>query len=327
MKRFVNQILKCIIFAAILGGAIGGITWMLMPKIPDYYEEDNWNVVFFGTSQCYCTFNPAVFDAYGLKTYNRARSQQPMEYTYYYVKDALRTSDIDVVVLEIFGMSYGEDSPLHIEEGVRDASLNDFPYSAIKIEAILDCVPAEEQWSYLFPLDKYHSNWETLDYSSPAAFLESVAVRTYQEESERGFWGWLASQPSEYPAWEEIYSEVRADVWEENMGYLEGIYELCQENDAKLVLVRAPFPCTADMVQITNTVADWAKQHEVELINYMKLTDEIDLNLEEDSLDGGTHLNLQGANKVSLHLAEYLQEEYFSLESQAEAWESVGEIK
>lgn len=310
-KKSIGRLGKCIVFVIILGIVVFGASYALLPKIPDFYEEDHWDVVFFGTSQSYCTFNPAVFDEYGLKTYNRARSQQPMDYTYYYVKDAFAVSDIDVVVLEIYGMVYEEGNVLHTETGVRDASLNDMRYSSVKVEAIKDCVPGEHQWEYLFPLDKYHSNWEQLDYSSVGGFLESLLTRTYKEESERGFWGWTASEACGYLTWEEVNSEIRGDVWEENMEYLEGIYELCQQNDAELVLVRAPFPCLESTVQMTNTIGDWADEHGVTLINYMKLTDAIGLDFEVDSLDGGTHLNLYGANKVSQHLAEYLKEEYF----------------
>ena len=46
-----------------------------------------------------------------------------MNYTYYYVKDALDNSDIDIVVLEIFGMFYDEDDTGFTSEGVRDSSL------------------------------------------------------------------------------------------------------------------------------------------------------------------------------------------------------------
>jgi hypothetical protein len=297
---------KGIAFLVIMFLAICGVSYVLSPKIPDFYEEDSWDVVFFGTSQTYCTFDPAVFDEYGLKTYNRGRSQQPMDYTYYYVKDALEVSDIDVVVLEIFGMNYGADDTRHVEEGVRDSSLNDFRYSSVKMEAILDCVPEDKQVSYLFPLDKYHSNWEQLDYSSPGNLIKDLTTRTYKEESERGFWGWTASEACGYLSWEEIYSETRGDVWDENMEYLERIYELCQENGSRLILVRAPFPCSEATVQLTNTVGDWAQAHDVELINYMKLTDAIGLDFGADSLDGGTHLNVYGADKVSRHMAEYL---------------------
>lgn len=309
MKK-IGCILKAILFTGILGILIFAVTVGLLPKIPDFYKEKQWDAVFFGTSQTYCTFSPEVFDKYGLKTYNRGRQQQTMNYTYYYVKDALENSDIDVVVLEIFGMFYDEDDTGFTSEGVRDSSLNDLRYSETKIEAIKDCVPEELQFSYLFPLDKYHSRWEELDYSSFEAFKESIADPYFKEEN-RGFKDWQGVQPCGYASWDTIFSEKRREVYEKNFAYLDMIYELCREHGSKLVLVKAPFPCYDRTVEMTNTVMDWAEKNKVELINCMKVTDVIGMDFYEDSLDGGTHLNAQGGEKVSAYIAEYLKKEYF----------------
>jgi len=73
---------KVLAFLCILGVALLGVTRAIVPKIPDFYKEDEWNAVFFGSSAAYCSFNPAVFDEYDLKTYNRGRQQQPINYTY-----------------------------------------------------------------------------------------------------------------------------------------------------------------------------------------------------------------------------------------------------
>ncbi len=312
MLQKLSKLAKALLFTVLLSVCIWGITIVLMPKIPDFYQEEEWDVVFFGSSQSYCTFDPAVFDEYGIKSYNRGRSQQPMNYTYYYVKDALDACDIDVVVLEVFTIYYGEGDPRYTEAGVRDSSLNDMRYSTIKMEAIWDCVPLAERWGYFFPLDKYHSNWENVDFSSAGALTDSLFDPYYTEESDRGFFGWEGSQATWYPVEEAENSEECIPFNEETMGYIEGIYELCQEHDAELILVKAPFPCNEMLIGETNTVEAWAEENGVTMINYMRLTDEIGLDFDTDSLDGGTHVNADGAKKVSRHLAEYLYEAYFA---------------
>ena len=97
-----------------------------------------------------------------------------------------------------------------------------------------------------------------------------------------------------------------------NMRYLELIYEECQTHGTKLVLTRVPLPCDNYIVETMNSVQDWAKAHDVEFINYMKLAEEIGMNWKQDSLDGGGHLNVYGAEKVSRHLAECLKTKYFN---------------
>ena len=101
-----NYFMKITIFLMILTGGIILVTYVLTPEIPSFYKENHYDVVFFGTSQSYCSFDPLVFDEYNLKTYNRGRQQQTMNYTYYYIKDALDACDIDVIVLEVFVSIY-----------------------------------------------------------------------------------------------------------------------------------------------------------------------------------------------------------------------------
>lgn len=310
MLQKIWKIIKSILFLGVLGLTVYGVTVITLPKISDFYEEEEWDVVFFGTSQSYCTFDPSIFDEYGLKTYNRGRQQQTMNYTYYYVKDALEVSDIDVVVLEIFGMFYDEGDERFESSGIRESTLGDFRYSPIKIEAIKDCVPKELQVEYLFPLDKYHSNWEQWNFNSVAELYKSVFNPYYTESSDRGYMRWSGSEWFWYPDVNE-YTNYYEEVYAENIRYLDMIRELCKEHDAKLVLVRGPLPCYDTVLGKTNTVESWAMLNGVDMINYMYLSEEIILNENTDSLDGGTHLNESGAGKVSRHLATYLIEEYF----------------
>ena len=235
--KTINNFIKIIIFLVVLNGGILLITYVLTPKIPSFYREKHYDAVFFGTSQSYCSFDPLIFDEYDLKTYNRGRQQQTMNYTYYYIKDALDVCDIDVVVLEVFGMFY--------------------------------------------------------------------------EEADRGYKRWTESEVCVDDYWSIAFSEIRRDVYAGNIKYLDKIYELCQKKGAKLILVKAPLPCYDRVIEETNTVSDWAEEHDIELINYMRLQDVLELNFYTDSLDGGTHLNESGAGKVSKHLAAYLKENYF----------------
>lgn len=311
MLQKIQKITKVILFAILTVGVLYGISILILPKIPDFYKEEEWDVVFFGTSQSYCTFDPLVFDEYDLKTYNRGRQQQTMNYTYYYIKDALDVSNIDVVVLEIFGMFYDEGDERFTNDMVRESTLGDFRYSFIKAEAVRDCVPKELQSSYLFPLDKYHTNWEKWNFTSLETIQNTVLSPYYSEGEDRGYMRWNANEWFYYPDWAELHSGYHEDVYEENMKYLDMIRELCEENDVKLLLVRAPLPCYDTIIGKTNTVMDWAIDNHVDMINFMWLTEEIMLDGETDSLDGGGHLNENGAQKVSRYLAEYLRDNYF----------------
>ena len=171
-------------------------------------------------------------------------------------------------------------------------------------------MPKEEQIGYLFPLDKYHSNWEKLDYQSLGDLVKDFGTRYYKEDSIRGYYAWDSVKECGYLPEEALDSEVRRGIFDFNMKYLEMIYEECKAKGAKLVLTRAPLPCDNYIVEEMNTVQDWADEHEVPFINYMKMTEELGMDWKQDSLDGGSHLNVYGAEKVSRHLAMYLNKEY-----------------
>lgn len=308
MNIHMKRVARVVAFISLLCILLYGITRAFLPKIPDFYQEDDWDVVFFGTSASYCSFDPAIFDEYGLKTYNRGRPQQPINYTYYYIKDALETSDIDVVVLETLALTYWEGCELYTDEGVCDSSLNDMRYSKVKCEAILDCVPKEKQLGYLFPLDKYHSNWEDPDYQSPFALWKNIWNRYYTEESDRGYYGWSDVKECGYLSEEALNCEARETIFYFNMKYLELIYKECKEKGAQLVLTRVPLPCEDYIIREMNSLQDWAEEHEVPFINYMKMTDELGMDWKQDSVDGGLHMNMYGAEKVSRHFAGYLKQ-------------------
>ncbi len=305
MLQKIWKVIKSILFLGLVAAVIYGVTILTLPKIPDFYAHEEWDVVFFGTSQSYCSFDPAIFDEYGLKTYNRGRQQQTMNYTYYYIKDALEVCEIDTIVLEVFGMFYDEDDERFEDELIRESSLGDFRYSEIKLEAIKDCVPEETQFQYLMPLDKYHTNWEKWDFSSLDSFKRTVLSPYYKESSDRGYMRWTAAAEFYYPL-EYVNSYYYEEVYKENIRYLEMILDMCRERGIRLILVRTPIPCYEMVVGKTNTIKAWAEMNGVEMLNFMELTKEIGFDSAVDSLDEGVHLNAAGASKVSRYLAEYI---------------------
>ena len=110
---------------------------------------------------------------------------------------------------------------------------------------------------------------------------------------------------------EVIFAGNREVVYEENMRYLEKIYELCLDNDAELILVKAPFPCYEVIIGEVNTVFDWAEEKGIPYLNLMQFTNEIGINYYSDTCDGIAHMNYLGATKVSRYLAEYILQHYY----------------
>ena len=54
---------------------------------------------------------------------------------------------------------------------------------------------------------------------------------------------------------------------------------------------------------------DYAKEHNLKYYNFLEAIDEIGLDFNTDTYDGGLHLNLSGAEKMSHYFGEILAEE------------------
>ena len=138
------------------------------------------------------------------------------------------------------------------------------------------------------------------------------ALNPFYEEKDRGYVRIKDAEVCVDDYWSMVFSETRREANDKNILYMEKIYDLCQKKGAKLLLVKAPLPCYDRVIEETNTVRDWADERGVELINYMRLQDVLEMNFYTDSADGGTHLNEKGAARVSGHLAKYLKEHYLN---------------
>ena len=57
-------------------------------------------------------------------------------------------------------------------------------------------------------------------------------------------------------------------------------------------------------------VVEYAEAHDLDYYNFTTVTEEIGLDYNEDTYDGGLHLNLFGATKLSKYFAKILKENY-----------------
>lgn len=169
----------------------------------------------------------------------------------------------------------------------------------IRYQAIWDCVSGIKKWEYFFPLIKYHSSFFTS--------LAGIGNKDVVEEG-RGYISFDDyKDATDLIKQYDTTSEARCELYDLNLRYLEKILKLCKDNNAELILVRAPLPCDQEIIAKENSVQDWADAHGVDFINYIKKMDEINLDLSTDSLDGGFHLNKYGPERYQIILRNTLR--------------------
>jgi hypothetical protein len=102
---------------------------------------------------------------------------------------------------------------------------------------------------------------------------------------------------------------INYDFGENAMSYLDKIRLLCDENGIELLLVRAPIEY-GWYEQWDENVEKYAAQYGLTYINFCDHTDEIGLDMEVDTYDAGIHLNIYGAEKLSVYFGRYLVDNY-----------------
>ena len=99
---------------------------------------------------------------------------------------------------------------------------------------------------------------------------------------------------------------IEDEMGEGSENYLNRIYELCNTNNIKLLLINVPAPnlWNEDKHEV---VQEWADENNVTYLDLNEIDDEIGLNWETDTADGGGHLNLSGSEKVTSFIGKYLK--------------------
>ncbi|MBR6229422.1 MAG: SGNH/GDSL hydrolase family protein [Eubacterium sp.] len=94
------------------------------------------------------------------------------------------------------------------------------------------------------------------------------------------------------------------------MEYLDRIRKLCEENEIRLILIKAPSLSPQWYDSQEKQVVDYAEKYNLPYINFYKLISETGIDYETDTYDGGLHMNYSGAKKLSEWLGNELKTKY-----------------
>lgn len=306
MKKLISIIL---IFAISIAG-LSFATRLLEPKymsgilegamIAEYYDDPtDHNVVFIGDCELYENISPVyLWENFGINSYIRGSAQQLIWQSYYLAEETIKTEKPDMIVFNVLSMKYNEPQ----NEAYNRMTLDGMKWSKSKIDSINASMTEEENFiEYVFPLLRYHSRWSDLssedfkylyhrDKVSFNGYYMRVDVKAAEDVPE--------GRPlADYQFGDNAYY------------YLNKLTELCKENDVELVLVKAPtlYPYWYD--EWEQQIVDFAEENDLTYINFLKAQDEIGLDWSKDTYDGGLHLNLAGAEKLSQYFGEILSED------------------
>lgn len=264
-----------------------------------YREAGNHDVIFLGDCEVYANYSPMeLYRDYGITAYIRGTPQQLVWMSYYIAEETFRQETPRVLVFNVNAMRYSEP----VSEAYNRLTIDKMRWSASKTGIILASMTEEEQFlSYVFPILRYHSRFDQLT-QEDFTYLFQVKNNTFN-----GFQLHTEVEPSGALPVKRVLADYRfGDICYE---YLDKLRVLCEENGTKLILVKAPSLYPYWYEEYDAQIREYAKKHGLSYYNFAEQTDEIGLDFAADTYDGGYHLNLSGANKLSRYFGEILVEE------------------
>ncbi len=294
---------------------------LLMPKymgdikegalIAEYYDNAGSNdVVFIGDCEVYENFSPiTLWEEYGITSYIRGSAQQLIWQSYYLMEETFRYETPQVMVFNVLSMKY--DTPRSTgsqsqREAYNRMTIDGMRWSGSKWGSIMASMTEEErqwqgQFSYIFPLLRYHDRWSQLtkddftylfhrDQVSDNGYLMQVGVKPLEDEHvERPLVSYKFGDNSWY--------------------YLDKMVALCKEKGTQLVLIKAPALSPVWWDQWDEQIEAYAQENDLLYINMLDHLDEIGIDWNTDTYDTGLHLNVYGAEKAADWFGKILQEQ------------------
>ena len=235
-------------------------------------EPGTIDVLNVGDSVCNISLTPMeLFQDYGYTSYNIGRDLQKAMESYFYIRTTLKKQPVKVILWEAHNL-------------FREENIFDF------------CgIILTEYINYRIPFIKYHYIWKN--------WLEGRGIRKYYK-------GYLVNEAVKPYSGEEYYYWPDKEIYPIHMRQqlvFKMVLAYCRRRGIKVVLYSGASAACYD-IRMHNAVAQFAEECGVEYMDANYDRDKIQIDWEHDTFDGGDHLNLYGARKMTTYLGDYLRD-------------------
>ena len=248
------------------------------------------DVLFLGPSQMFCTVDAQrLTEEFNINSYDFGASTQCLESTNYYLREALKTQNPKVVMVELSAVFLNKSDMTDISYSMSYAPM---PFSREKWNSLLEVSDGNKKTAieYSIPLLVYHSRWNVVSLDDITYYFKK------HDYSARGFLARKHIQKLSV-AYNQAYDGDIQEIPKDSVNAILSIAEICRENNIELVFFKAP-------------VSDWTRNDSAVVkrflnennLNYLEMNDYLD----EIGIDDDKHLNVTGAEKSTDFIAEYL---------------------
>lgn len=304
-KKIQKPIVRISVFLILTVLILSKTYYFLRPDctgfIDNFYKQDKntVDVLFIGSSNVYSNVSPQIlWDEAGIASFVFAGSGQPVWNSYYYLKEAYKTQQPSLVVVDMLNLAaipdYQDISQTYIHTTGLRSSMN-------KLEEIMNCSERKNWGALITGWPVIHSRWK-----EGGRLLKEKEVKF--GAIEKGFYPvHLRNFSYDYSYHPEVYPGSDIKMTEKNEKYLRMIIELAQEHGSQVLLLKTPYVLNQNADSAYNQAEQIAAEYGVKALNMNKLDFGFVYTLE---LQDTQHLNDEGVKRVGEYLVRYLKENY-----------------
>lgn len=268
-------------------------------------QKNSIDILIVGSSHAYGSFNEEMLEkATNKEVFILGSNSQISTYSYFCIREALKTQSPELIVFETFSLStqeYAEDHLEAISERWKCLHIIDgMKFSKNKYDFINAVCNENEKVNALFPFIPYFQNIYDKN------IIESNYERFYKKDSVK--YNGHTPAPTvmteqtakEFDEFSFSYDSFK--IPSEQVEYVNKISTLCKEKEIPLILVKAPmydkFIKKSNYEKRYNAVKKIADDNNLVYIDYNIGENKLDLSKEcfEDYVSDYIHLNSTGAN-------------------------------
>lgn len=315
-KDIKNNIIKplvgTVVFLLILGLMLSVCSRFLIPKentpqagVKNYisnafhYENDNTvDTVFLGNSELYRSVSPMeLYIKYGYAAYDIGIHSARMGDLYYILDDFLQHQSPQLLVLDVDSVFINAPTQTQYDLSAKSVA----KFWGEDSDSIDDAVSrfADE----IFPSIEYHSRWKSLtraDFTDLPDYSKFYDYKGYANDD--------AVKP--YTGDDFMKDTDQIDyIHTGQRFFLDKIISRAKDSNIDVLLVEGPEAKMWNM-QRHNAISQYAEENGLTFIDCNVNNDEVGIDWSKDSKDGGEHLNVSGAQKVSAYYGKYLDANY-----------------
>ena len=274
-------------------------------KYSAFFEETQpIDVFFLGTSHVMDAVYPMeLWRDHGVTSYNLGNPSETPEATYWTLRLALETQKPKLVLMDV---CYIDRAQAELGNyALSYVFLDEVPLSLLKLEAIWSMFPEGERAAYVWPLYYSHGRWEEMILGGADTTACTPAMRGAELRIGR-------AEPSPFVRTTQVDPQDTP-----GKQAVRRIIELCQQEGIKIALMAIPYPADEAKQRMMNSAQQIADAYDVPFYNLFDVEGLVDF--ETDCYDAMSHLNPDGAFKVSAWLGERISRDFALPDHRGEA--------